>query len=81
MESKFKDYYGNSLRNGVYFAGDGLDGDIYILALHESGETFSAKSYEEIDSFIEDYKLFAKQLIPLSNPRSNLEFALLNMDS
>ncbi len=80
MKTKLKDYYENPLRDGIYFGGDGLDGDLYIIKLHKNGKTFSAK-YWQFSSKIADYELFAKQLIPLANPRSNLEWALLNLSS
>lgn len=80
MKPKFKDYYGNPLRDGIYFGGDELDGDLYIVKLHKNKKKFSAK-YWQFQSKIKNYELFAKQLIPLANPRSNLEWAILNLSS
>ncbi|MEK6840588.1 MAG: hypothetical protein AABX79_01405 [Nanoarchaeota archaeon] len=77
-ETDLKDSYGNPLRSTIYFGGDGLDGDIYFITLDDDGKTFLAESLEGLVK-IEDHSLFARQLIPLSNPRNNLEFALTRL--
>ncbi|MEK6830029.1 MAG: hypothetical protein AABY15_07980 [Nanoarchaeota archaeon] len=73
--AKLRDFYGNPLRDGLYFAGDGLDGDFYFIKVNRDGKKLLAESLEGFVP-IEDFKLFAKSLIPLANPRHNLEFAI-----
>lgn len=74
MESRFKDHYGNPLMEGIYFAGDGLDGDFYFIKIQDSNN-FSAETFDGRFP-IKDCGLFARQLIPLALPKINLEFAL-----
>lgn len=72
MEKIFRDAYKNPLRHGLYFAGNGLDGNIYLITPNEQG--FTAESSEGRIS-IENLRVFARQLIPFARTRENLRFA------
>ena len=80
MESKYVDNYGNPLRDdGIYFTGDGLDGDLYHIMVESEGGSFSA-DYWQGKLSIEDHKLFASNLIPLANPLQNIMFAASKLE-
>ena len=75
IKGRLKDHYGNNLYDGLYFAGDGSDGDFYFIKVSEDGKNFIVESLEGFMP-MKDYELFAKQLIRVANPRHNLEFAI-----
>lgn len=74
--TKLKDFYGNLLKQGIYFAGDGKEGNFYFIEIYREGEELLAKSCKGSIP-IENSESFAKQLIPLANPCNNLEFAII----
>lgn len=74
--AELKDFYGNKLRDGLYFAGDNsTNGDFYFIDVSSDGKRFLAESLKGFVP-IKDFELFSKQLIPLASPRHNLEFAI-----
>lgn len=79
---ELKDFYGNPLKNRIYFAGNGRVGNFYIIKLNEDGTKFSVRDMrgpvilDDEEDNQRAFITFAAQLIPLNQPKSNLEFAL-----
>ncbi len=81
MKPKFKDYYGNPLRDGIYFIADKSESKFCKIILDEDRDNFLVYYEKYSTSPRCNLKRFAKNLIPFKDSKANLEWTILNLSS